>query len=378
MVEYLSIACTVATALVLYLYINMMWKNKKVAFYTACVYSLLVGPLTLGISGFTHDHIQLLLIVLIYYCAGKLALGNNNLWAVPLGWLIVISMEISNVAFIGIGGAAIIILTKKVGYAGEIFILAILGVLLVSGLYMGPTLSKMPQGRMGSKDIVPVSLENFLIRYNILLLLLPTTMLVAWMKEDSLALVLLVSGFILMMYMDRGTRIVDLGIAMCTGHILARWDRKLIAVGVLLLIGVGVNAYYIEHNQWYVSEADYKAAKWLSGREGRVLCAWDRGYMIQAIAGVDTVSDAGHVDYDVHQLLSSQSSLSKLREHNVSYVVLDDRDYEIVTKDDKLMVVKTSGLIFYPIRDKNALIVKLRYDKIAPVFRVGEVRVFQI
>ncbi|MBU0762341.1 MAG: hypothetical protein KKD39_04895, partial [Candidatus Altiarchaeota archaeon] len=293
---------------------------------------------------------------------------------------------------------------KYLTYVGVVvFLLFLFNARILSGI-LDETLSALPQGRMGSADVTPATAGTYWLRYNILLLVFPLIAYYSLKREDIIGITVACLGFLFSMQMDRGTRIVDVGVAIMAALTLTfeskknkpntiRWvmgtwfaavvvymffftSSKFILTASALIFGIALyfgvmsgktryclvviavyglllNLYYLYdlEARKIVTEGEYHVLKWLSGnnRGGSVLAAWDKGYLIEAVSGLGAVSTPNDIQKEIHSMLwmpDRQASIN-LRNNGVRYVLLNTENFNIVRFDDEYIYRLGGGLIFH-------------------------------
>ncbi|MFH0861798.1 MAG: glycosyltransferase family 39 protein [Candidatus Altiarchaeota archaeon] len=374
------------TAVALYFLADELY-GRKSALIAGVAWATMSEPIALGISGFTHDHLQLLLISLAILSAIKSLTSSG--WARPLFAAafvaaVFLGSRINDGIWVGFAVAAMavshILLQQSPALrrrmSPETIYLVCICFLVIASIASGFTILKdileaqlegLPQGRLGSFDVVPTTPAIFWLRYNVLLFMVPYGLLAAFRRKDVPAIMLTVFGVIFSLMMDRGGRISDLGIALLfavaasdwgvgpvkgifsrrntlkativisavtfilfasfassgpkysalyllTGAVLAHslmTFRGAHSLAVILLAasaaGFGTAVFYVTDipRENLLTEAEYDVLNWLGtqGRDGRILTGWDRGHMAEYITRMGSVSNAGVYDKPIHDLL---------------------------------------------------------------------------
>ena len=378
--------------------------NSKTGLYAGLIYALMVEPLALSLMGFTHDHLQLLLIVLALLTTVK-AVKTSGTWMVVYAaaflLIVYLGLHINTVIKIAVGACAVYVVSylvskrvSKEAYQKYLIALmvciAFVGFTVIPGVIEG-SLELMPQGRSGSVDLAPIDLSNLWLRFNVLLIMLPLALLVGYGLRDVNGLTLTLVGLVLCTVMDRGVRILDLGIAVLTAHLLANWSDKFnkvfaglaclvfllfltqaatsityqaifLAAGaamifvafkisgnlktqymliILLAVGFLANILFVftADAKKIAPEAEYTIFKWLEtqGVKGKVLVGWDQGYYLEALTGLHAVSTPNTIKYALHDALwlpEGQAAL-ELKRGGVEYLVVTDRNFNIIRRGNR-------------------------------------------
>jgi hypothetical protein len=243
-----SAALSSLTAALIYLLVAELYE-RKTGFTAGLVYGGMVEPLALCVSGFTHDHMQLPVMVATMLLAVKAVKSDGSrrlAWALSFAAVAFVALFINEVILVGVGVSGVYVSyevlrrlpIKKwgrvkfdVAYALVIASL-IVGLLIIrfvpaAGGILVAKLESLPQGRLGSADVMPLNLLTLWLRYNILLFLMPYAIIAALRRRDTLGLGLTACGLVIAAFMDRGTRISDMGAAILFSYAVADWNVKL-------------------------------------------------------------------------------------------------------------------------------------------------------
>jgi hypothetical protein len=419
------------TAVATYLLVREL-QDQRTGLVAGLTYGGMVGSLGLSMSGFTHDHLQLplMLAALIAAIRARKSKGARAAyWLAVFAVLLVLGQRINLVIWTAIGVAAVYwahLLVRHYartlfGFGDSTVYLSFI-VALSAGLFffgmprfesiLEGSLESLPQGRMGSADVVPVSLLNLWLRYNILLFVLPYGVVAAYRRRDVVGPAFLAIGLAVASVMDRGTRISDIGAAMLFAYAATEWtggkspsgrrwawtaaysaaafacmafstparplylalflfggvglllslrgrgDRALLgAAASVILVGAFVNVAYVHYvdGRNIPADAEYELMAHLAAVNsgGKVLVAWDHGYMAEAVTGLESVSTPNWIDQRIHDMLwmpSRQAALS-LRAAGVRYVLLSSGTIALAREGAGRVGYSVSGgLVFRPRR----------------------------
>jgi hypothetical protein len=184
---------------------------------------------------------------------------------------------------------------------------------------------------------------------------------------------LLAVGLILSVFFSRGTRWLDVGVAMSTGLLIGRIRYGKEILVVLAVFGLLITGHGMFQTR-YMSEKDVEAAKWLNRHNAVVLAGWERGMMIEALSDAKAVSSVAGIKHEYHQMLVEDTPLEEFKAHNITYVMVDRQDFTV--EDGNRQIVK-GGLILSPCRTNKCLIYKLRHKMMYhPVYDNGEVMIY--
>jgi hypothetical protein len=426
-VEWIGVLLSCLAAAIMFLLGKKLY-GRNVGFAAAVIFATMVQPLAMNVTSFTHDIVQMPLILsCLLFCAyaikGGWILGallgasyylvwssakniNDSINAAVIVSALMAGYVIYSWAFEKAGLSLRIYsffngFTKKtgkilkkidIGYCTYIlgvlfFLVALHSTILFSALE--GMLSALPQGRLGSADVTPTTVETYFIRYNLLMLLLPALVFYSLRRRDIAGISLAFVGFLFSTQMDRGTRILDLGMAlMAANAIVSVGDVKKPLKGLLLRVCVVFfavsTAYFVffSHASWFIilssafggilflrsalkrdyvgclavvvslailinlnyfmglesrkviTEAEYHTLSWLRNNNlgGKVLAAWDKGYLVSAVAKLEPVSSPGWIRWDIHSMLwmPKQQAARNLRQAGVRYVMFNDENFNMV------------------------------------------------
>ncbi len=375
-----SAALSALTASLILLLASELY-DKKTGFIAGMAYGGMVEPLALSLSGFTHDHLQLPVMVLLLWMTVKAVKVKGWMrYSLVVAYAIIVywARFINEVVYVAVGASAVyvgyVVLERYYGGRNVHAAYMTLGLVALAaagqwGLntYLASKLELLPQGRMGSVDVLPLSMLTFWLRYNMLLFLMPFGVAAAYKRRDTVGLTLTAVGFVVATVMDRGTRISDLGVALLFSYAVVDWgvkekvlglDRRnrlyltagsgvlasayvyfnthqplhyniiyllggavllftlwrvngvkgmVAAASVVVLVGVAANAAYVYNLEprRIVSDTEYHVLEWLRGNNdgGMVLTGWDRGYMVEVVSGLEAASTPGRIRAEVHDML---------------------------------------------------------------------------
>ena len=400
MVEGLSVFLSAITCAGLYLLARDL-TDENGGLIAAIIYAGLLNPTVLGLTGFTHDHLQLPFLVYAMYFLNKSMYGEGKKNYVGFFVPAFLSLFVNSTSYLIWGAAAILFFQKKF-LCGRVdsqkFLVAfIVASIIFSQTILPAVLDKMlgdlPQGRYGSADIVPLTFNGFYLGYHIFLSLTFLGSFYAYKKNDFITIYLLIVGLSLATNMSRGARILDLGVVLACAHALTNPEKNLLKkfyipaslailfFGLFLefpiplvlsfsLIGFSVKLYmdkveklgialfmtcfiscaifiqFIDGGD-IVTETEYKILYDLRGT-GRVLAGWDRGFMIESLSGLKAVSSPNNIEKNVHEslLLFPLHSAIELSRADVEYVLVSSKNFNFELVEGKPAYSFGGGLIF--------------------------------
>ncbi|MFH0861942.1 MAG: hypothetical protein V1875_02825 [Candidatus Altiarchaeota archaeon] len=383
----------------------------RAGLFSGLIYAFLNQTLSLSMVGFTHDHLMMpLALAVLFLVIWALKAKGMLRWAyaVSASVLFFLGTKIHVGMYVTLAVVGIVLASRIVaGYRKYVLYFT---VLLAAGILLGGScilprvvdleIGRLPQGRLGSADVVPVSASGLWLKYSLLLVFIPWGLYAAYRRREFIAISYSLIGFVFGLVMERGTRFLDIGVALLVAYALVEWtgkDRRLIlalsalsAVVVLVLsLPIPYQAFFIVSLialVWIVCYSRYDAAKVLAllclvgcvlasaslflsedhvvaeaeyflysntlrGLEpGSVLASWDRGFMIDALSGMRAVSSPAYIDYLAHEALwlPQEQAHRLLRSRGVDYVVLADSQYnELVYKGAPYYLLK-GGMALTP------------------------------
>jgi hypothetical protein len=408
----LAALLTALTAVIIYLLVSE-YVGELPARYAGLIYAFMVEPLTLSVAGFTHDLLLTPLSLMILLLTAKAVKEKRVVFRLAYALTALLALYLGSRIHIGVyvaaGAAAVYLATRYVSkhskyllhYSGLLLAGFILVGFCVLPAFMDYELGRLPQGRIGSSDVKPVSLGNLWLRYNMLLLLLPWGIIGAYKRGEYVGLTYVFLGFVFALLMDRGTRLSDIGVAMLIAYALFDWKRewrrpltyycipfiavglvfirlpiehRLLTAGAALLLAhmlgqkktdkkrvlglILVTGFFLTlttlllGGEKIVSEAEYRLySEDLRRLEGqRVLAPWDRGFMLEVLSGKKAVSSPAYINYQAHEALwlTERQAAEVLKKLRVDYIVFSNRDFNLVGVNGLTYYLLQGGLVFTP------------------------------
>ncbi|MBD3388453.1 MAG: hypothetical protein GF416_05225 [Candidatus Altiarchaeales archaeon] len=444
-VMFTAVVLASLTAALITVFIGMLY-DKRTGFVAGLIYGGMIEPLALSLSGFTHDHMQLPIVVVTFIIALKAVRSTGRerrAWGLGYLVLVFIARYVNEIVYVGAGATALYIFYEafrpwvedRYGRkTGSKVYPAMIGLLVLSLVfftnvvplitdYLVGKMEALPQGWGGSADVMPLSLITFWLRYNILLFLLPAGLAAGYKRRDTYGISLMLFGFVIATVMDRGTRVSDVGVAILSAYAIVDWNLKprrkpgfvkslpefmrrrymwwltslysvglfafmsswtvlrteyfmiytaggatilyslytlkkdkllVYAVSTVLLVGLMANTAYVYNVEprRIVTETEYQVLHWLgeNNRGGKVLAGWDRGYMVEAVSGLEAVSTPHRIDEDVHEMLwfIDRHAAVSLRKEGVRYVLLNSENFNVIGDGVDMAYRLTGGLLMEP------------------------------
>ena len=370
--EFFSVVLTSFTAVLIF-FLAKKYSNEQVALYSAFIYCGLLETLNLSVSGFTHDHLLLPIMLASAYLMlnifnKKLSLYQNFFSVAFALILIYIGAHINMGIFVGVFAvilAIILSITERYKKIGVYIKLSVLLCVIVFGICVLPSLldsilSNLPQGRFGSADIMPSTINSILLKYNLSLLLLPFGVYHSYRKKNYVSLTFLVLGFLIFLQMTRGTRIANIGFAISIGYALYelknysffknKASQKILSLILVFNILLSISQI-ISVSHPISTQAEYELFSGTDFKKNdKTLLTWDRGYMFEVLSKSGSVSTPGLIDYDAHRLLwhTESSAAEKLKSMGITHVILRDDYFDVVNFNGIQNYLITEGLFFKP------------------------------
>lgn len=409
-VEFASIFLASLTGFLLYLVVRERF-GEKLALASGLIHVFTVESLALSTVSYTHDHLQLPLILLLLLLASKYVgagEARKKLYLISALLVLYFGLRVNPVILVGAGLCIVYAIQSYIpGHQRQSFMSSLVIITVFTGVFLLPPVIKsytggLPQGEAGSLDIVPLSKTNFWVRFNVLLILAPAGILVAYRRADSVSILLFLVGVFSAFYMDRGSRFITLGLPVLAAHALEGWEKRYLkptaVFGALLLgyshffltphpafqaiylaaavltviildsqkgrvgqvivvfaiLGLIVNLIHITEvdAKRIVTQAEYEALKWLSKVDGnRVLSEWDLGYMAEVVSGKQSVSNPGEIRRQFHDdlWLMQEQSAKSLGQGKVSHVLVNSNNFNLVKQSAQQVYYSLAGgLVFRP------------------------------
>ena len=181
---------------------------------------------------------------------------------------------------------------------------------------------------------------------------------------------------------DAGFRYLPLFAAAAAYMLHSLWrGSESRAVAAIIAVGVIVNLLYVHdvEARKIVTDMEYQVLSSLGAGGGRVLSAWDHGYIVEAVSGLKSVSNAGFIDWRTHRALwmPERQAAVTLAQAKVSYILLNDENFNVVRTSDDAILYKMMGGLLPPPRDDlpisltdRLLIYRLRHNATGVDFRL--------
>jgi len=225
--------------------------GRKVGWWGGVIFALLPAPITLSLVNFSHDLVQVPLVVLFFWSAGRAIDGRGKRIQATIGTLVALflGMKIGPLMAGALGiiflyGLWVIFRRLVAGgpswWSSAIFLAGL--IILNYGFYLlikpsllewiAPLAMKfrgidlMAQVRIQVGDLQPLPRDAFWNRYTLFIFFLPWGFWTAFKKRDFLSFSLFFFSLALAMVVNRGARLLDLAVVLLAARALANWNRK--------------------------------------------------------------------------------------------------------------------------------------------------------
>ncbi len=391
------------------------------------VYAFLGNPFELSVASFTHDFFQIplmllswlilpgifapgpvvrraaLVLLLLILCPFGIAVGPLSLVTFAVILLYLLRRAQASVTKNG----PVNPFTGEIVFAGFLLVLALLFRWFCYPNFW-ENLSRYAvqlrglnidlQKRAGSADLFPISLAGYWVQYGFVLLLVPFGFYRCLRKGDTIALanffVSMIAGLIAL----RGSRAMDLSVAIFAGTVIANWEKgwflPAIALAVLGVPYAIFHKYFPSHDLTYslataavliafrlahgqrrrylvplsvvclfemvvsygktvpggpnIPEVEYRMMRGLReiARKGEKLMVgtWDRGYFAEVVSGLESLTSPGHIEKEANEFFWQPEVIAAVNfnRKQVSYVVISERDFKLSKVEEKKNEFKCS------------------------------------
>ncbi|MDP8215222.1 MAG: hypothetical protein RAO92_10015 [Candidatus Euphemobacter frigidus] len=252
------------TAVLIFFWLDS-WAGRETGFWGGVVFALLPAPLTLSLVNFSHDLVQVPLMVLFFWSTGTAIRGAKRPGRrAPAAFLAVLCLLLGLEIGPLMAGALVIVILYCLWYffrlrlggnpslwAAALFLLGLL--LLNYALFrimkahllewIAPLALKFrgidltAQVKIVVGDLQPLPRDAFWGRYTLFIFFLPWGFWTALKKKEFFGLSLFCFSMALALVVNRGARLLDLSVVMLTALGLAHWKKTaaLVTVATVLL-----------------------------------------------------------------------------------------------------------------------------------------------
>ncbi|MDP8215319.1 MAG: hypothetical protein P9M10_09025 [Candidatus Euphemobacter frigidus] len=262
-VVFESALISALTAVLIFFWLNQ-WADRGTGLWGGMIFALLPAPLTLSLASFSHDLVQVPLIVLFFWASGTAIRrakrpGRRATAAVLAVICLLLGLETGPL----MAGALVIVILyclwrlfcRLLGgnlslWAATLFLIGLF--LLNYGLFrimkvhllewIAPLAMKfrgidlMAQVKIIVVDLKPLPRGAFWSRYTLFIFFLPWGFWMALKKREFFGLSLFCFGMALALVVNRGTRLCDLSVVMLTALGLAHWKKTATLVTVVTVL----------------------------------------------------------------------------------------------------------------------------------------------
>lgn len=425
-VAIVAAALSCVAGMLVYLLFSRL-KDRQTGLVAGLMYVGLFEPLTLSTVSFTHDLVQLPLLVTAIYALVRVQRDSAHrmrwvgvfLVLMAMGWqvnpVIVVAPLVGVFALTATGIGIRFPNYVSIFWAAAIclsLLLVLTGTLSEPVEYfldkagLGLSFDAPHQSRYPARDVAALSWDEFLARANVVGVLGLLGAAHAFRGREPWTLSLLLVGVLAASQLNRGMRIVDVGLAMAAAYALHTMAEKpsarktlvwaggagilamifstlplgyrllitggiagilavltvpcghrvrLVAtVTVVCIVNAGLFALDLAYTapQKRSTELEYRVLDELGqrGLQGTLLASWDRGYAIEVVSGLSPVSRVDAIELPVHDLLwlPERIAAARLSARGVEYVLYTNQDFNVIPTESGAQITLSRGLVFRP------------------------------
>ncbi|MFQ6088423.1 MAG: glycosyltransferase family 39 protein [Candidatus Methanofastidiosia archaeon] len=417
-VIFLGSALSSLTSVLIFFLLERLY-NKKLGVLAGLIYALMIHPLLSGTAFFTHDTVAIpvSLLALIFGVLLKLERTRKR-WIYLFGFLL--SAYIGSQINFTIVFALIFIFLLYLYYFGEFilsrmkfsfkrFYLSYFVLLSISLIFLRFTLFSnllellspisqeargidlLMQIKANSMDLLPITPFRVWEQYNLLLVFIPFGIYSCYDKRDVSSMLIFLLGVTFSSIFMRGSRLLDIGVAMVVAHAFFSWNRRwnslmyylslalffFIALYFLLSFeDISSNLYALSTFSVFLflpiiflflalffliksrnpkssifvlftlfgllysnllfdtpqlTEAEYSAFRFLRGRDkGVILVKWDIGFAAEAISQMKPESTPVEITDlypEVLMRVDEEEVYELISGENIKYIVVTDKEF---------------------------------------------------
>jgi len=433
---YSTIICAIVLSSIVPILVYYLVKDihgSKAALISGLIYGFLVQPLALSTTSFTH-HLTQIPISLLFLISVIRAIQNRGkprlfycLSLIPLGVLgYFINVEIFIYILMGYVLISISIirwLLQEKGHDNQrVFavLMLVLGLLMLPGhVYFDDVTSASVS--MTSKDApegeelqlihppevlfitaVPLPSVVYLRFYGIYALFIPFGIYLCWRRRDLIPYMFLLVGILVSLHWTRGSRILDLGVAMLAGiglaNIKREWNLVFVSTALVLsliyifflpmsylqsffllcLLAILLGIYFLNKEGLgrmalfsslsfcvavsaagllvlempQSTQAEYDSLIWLreNSQPGeKIITSLDRGHIPPALTNLDSVSNEFEYRPEIAKAFFQIEKLAAitLKEWNVTYVMVSSDDLQMSWNQFGMPMISSRGYITF-------------------------------
>lgn len=235
--------------------------GREAGWWGGVVFALLPAPITLSLVNFSHDLVQVPLVVLFFWAAGMAIDGRGRRLR---AWIIAAASLLLGIMIGPLMAGALgiiflyglwVIFRRLINSVPSWWVTAIFLICLISlnyGFYLlikpnllewlAPLALKfrgidlMAQVRIMVGDLQPLPTDSFWNRYTLFIFFLPWGIWTAFKRRDFLAFSLFIFSLALAMVVNRGARLLDLAVVVMAAQALANWNRSAAIVTIASVV----------------------------------------------------------------------------------------------------------------------------------------------
>lgn len=390
---------------VLVSFLGVKTLGARIGIWAGLVYAFLAGPLGESMANFTHDLVQLPIIVALFLVT--LSIIKNRGWKRFMHICVFLILT-----YIGLAVGPLIILAlfisllymalSAVGEAKRTFFfcLILLSLFLVRLLFLNNItqllnhfsssvrgIDLLSQIQAGSRDLMPIGNESLLIRIGIWLALVLCGLAFNFKAREPFALLIFSVGIILAFGFARVVRIADIGCALIAASALNYpWLEKR-SFWIISIFCVLTALFCYAKRKPDCREVEYQTFLWMKQhlkRQDKVLIPWSDGYFLKAVSGLEPSSTPEHIDFSLHKIYwaSIDDAYRILKANRIKFVQVSNRYFGVVAfnpETDEFNYTGDGSLLYRP---EEMGIIKFSQLKNTLLFKLmdepAELRDFQL
>ena len=240
--------------------------GREAGWWGGVVFALLPAPITLSLVNFSHDLVQVPLVVLFFWAVGLAIDGRGRRLRAGIlaAACLFLGIKIGPLMAAALGIIFLYVLWKIfrriIGaipswWASAIFLICLIALNYGFYLLIKPNLLEwiaplalkfrgidlMAQVRIQVGDLQPLPRDAFWNRYTLFIFFLPWGLWTVFKKRDFLAFSLFLFSLALALVVNRGARLLDLAVVVLAAQALSNWNKSagmVTIVSVLIYIAV--------------------------------------------------------------------------------------------------------------------------------------------
>lgn len=366
LIAFFSSLLSSLTAVLVYFFTRRLFDNVDLGFWAGIIYAFLAGPLGMSTASFTHDLVQLPIIILLFLTA--LSISRNNglkrtFFITAFLILTYIGLHVGPLITIAvlISLLYLSIVTIKERNRLFAFCLIFLVILLIRLIFLNDILrilnhfslslrgiNLLSQIKVHARDLAPIRIKSLLLRVGIWSILVFLGLGFNRKKIEPFSFLIFFIGIIFASAFARLVRIVDIGcVLLAASAFNFPWFRKtkFWIVSTFSILTLIFCCIYLRPK---TTEAEYQSFVWLREhyqKQDRVLIGWPYGYFLKAVSGLEPTSSPQAIDFSLHKIYwgSLNDAYEILKERGIKFVYVSNRQFGITFIDPVTDEFKYSG-----------------------------------